>query len=136
MWIHTVRKSTIDMSLKMSFFYIFLTQMVTAELIKPNMRFTSSFQTASQEINRVKEGSTLMLEVERSRGTFREVHVMWKMTHPPGAQIDKPNQQLSPMNGTLTFKPVSICGMVYVTVLCCVVFSALCYVVLCCVELN
>lgn len=67
----------------------------------------SRFTVSLQKINQVQEGGALQLEVRRAGGTFREVHVTWKITYPRSPQIQKPDQQLAPMNGTLTFKPVS-----------------------------
>ncbi len=54
----------------------------------------------------MQEGATVRLEVKRERGTFRDVHVSWRLT--PNAGIVNASSQISPMNGSLTFKQV--CG--------------------------
>ena len=60
----------------------------------------------SEGINVVQEGATLRLEVKRERGTFRDVHVSWKIT--PNAVITNSSSQISPMNGSVTFKQVCV----------------------------
>ena len=54
----------------------------------------------------MQEGATLRLEVRRERGNFRDVHVNWMIT--PDAGIVNASSQISPMNGTITFRQVSI----------------------------
>ena len=53
----------------------------------------------------MQEGNTLRLEVKRKRGTYRDVHVNWKII--PNAGITNANSQISPMNGSIMFKQVS-----------------------------
>lgn len=54
----------------------------------------------------MQEGAILRLEVKRERGTFGDVHVGWRLTATAG--IVNASSQISPMNGSLTFKQV--CG--------------------------
>jgi len=56
----------------------------------------------AEDIKTVQEGATLQLEVKRERGTFRDVHVTWRLT----SGIVNASSQISPMNGSLTFKQV------------------------------
>ena len=66
---------------------------------------TLSFTKAtSQDINVVQEGAILQLAVKREGGAFRDVHVIWRLT--PNAGIVNASMQISPMNGSLTFKQV------------------------------
>ena len=53
----------------------------------------------------MQEGNTLRLEVKRKRGTYRDVHVNWKII--PNAGITNANSLISPMNGSIMFKQVS-----------------------------
>ena len=68
-----------------------------------NCRFTKAI---SDGINVVQEGATLSLEVQRQRGSFRDVHVRWEIT--PNAGIANASSQISPMNGTISFRQVSV----------------------------
>ncbi|XP_015763361.1 PREDICTED: G-protein coupled receptor 98-like [Acropora digitifera] len=53
-------------------------------------------------INVVQEGGTLSLEVQRQRGSFRDVNVRWEIT--PNAGIVNASSQISPMSGTISFR--------------------------------
>lgn len=64
----------------------------------------------SEDIKTVQEGATLRLEVKRERGAFRDVHVIWRLTGSTG--IDNASSQISPINGSLTFKQVYNCELV------------------------
>ena len=68
-----------------------------------NCRFTKAI---SDGINVVREGAMLSLEVQRQRGSFRDVHVRWEIT--PNAGIANASSQISPMNGTISFRQVSV----------------------------
>lgn len=58
----------------------------------------------SENIKTVQEGATLRLEVKREQGAFRDVHVTWRLTWSSG--IANASSQISPINGSLTFKQV------------------------------
>ena len=64
----------------------------------------------SEDIKTVQEGATLLLEVKRERGAFRDVHVTWRLTWSSG--IVNASSQISPMNGSLAFKQVFNCEFV------------------------
>lgn len=72
----------------------------------PSLIFSFTKAT-SENINIVKEGSTLQLAVNREAGAFGDVQVIWRLT--PNAGIVNASTQISPMNGSLTFKQVDIC---------------------------
>ncbi|PFX17387.1 G-protein coupled receptor 98 [Stylophora pistillata] len=74
-------------------------------IIKPNDAPYGRFgftKATSENINIVQEGSTLHLAVNRQAGAFGDVHVIWRLA--PNAGIVNASSQISPMNGSLTFK--------------------------------
>ena len=48
--------------------------------------------------------------MKRERGTFRDVHVIWRLTWSSG--IVNASYQISPMNGSLTFEQVRDCELI------------------------
>lgn len=72
----------------------------------PSLIFSFTKAT-SENINIVQEGSTLQLAVNREAGAFGDVQVTWRLTLNAG--IVNASTQISPMNGSLTFKQVDIC---------------------------
>ena len=89
------------MTFQVSFSHMF--KQMELKVISLNCRFTKAI---SDEINVVQEGGTLSLEVQRQRGSFRDVHVRWEIT--PNAGIANASSQISPMNGTISFRQVSV----------------------------
>ena len=73
------------------------------------MSLDSFTKEVSEDIKTVQEGATLRLEVKRERGAFRDVHVVWRLTGSSG--IVNASSQISPMNGSLTFKQVCNCEL-------------------------